>query len=49
MAAGTRSAVWSDYADDVRGRALPGGHFLAEECPDEVLAELEPFLAGQGG
>ena len=37
--------VWWGYADDVRGRALPGGHFLAEECPDEVMAELEPFLA----
>jgi haloacetate dehalogenase len=37
--------VWWGYADDVRGRALPGGHFLAEECPDDVMAELEPFLA----
>jgi haloacetate dehalogenase len=41
--------VWSEYAVDVRGRALPGGHFLAEECPDDVLSELEPFLAGQPG
>ena len=37
--------VWWGYADDVRGRELPGGHFLAEELPAEVLAELEPFLA----
>ena len=32
-------------ADDVRGRALPGGHYLAEECPDELTEELERFLA----
>ncbi|MDQ3105094.1 MAG: alpha/beta hydrolase [Actinomycetota bacterium] len=36
--------VWRDYADDVRGTALSGGHFLVEEAPDQVLAELEPFL-----
>lgn len=30
---------------NVRGRALPGGHYLAEECPDAVLAEWQPFLA----
>jgi haloacetate dehalogenase len=41
--------VWWGYADDVVGRALPGGHFLAEECPADVLAELEPFLAGRRG
>ncbi|HET7825302.1 MAG TPA: alpha/beta hydrolase [Anaeromyxobacter sp.] len=28
----------------VEGRALPCGHFLAEEVPDETLAELERFL-----
>ncbi len=38
--------VWRGYADDVRGRALAGGHFLVEEAPDAVLAELGPFLAG---
>ena len=37
--------VWWGYADDVRGSELPGGHFLAEECPGEVLAALLPFLA----
>jgi len=36
--------VWWSYADDVRGGELPGGHFLAEECPDEVLSALLPFL-----
>ncbi len=37
-------AVWRDKARDVRGRALPCGHFLAEEAPGETLAELRAFL-----
>jgi len=37
-------AVWHDYATEVQGRALPAGHFLAEECPDETVAELLAFL-----
>jgi haloacetate dehalogenase len=40
-------AVWSAQANDVRGRALDCGHFLAEERPGEVAAELEGFL-GRG-
>ena len=33
-------------ADDVRSAVIPGtGHFLAEESPDELLAELAAFLA----
>ena len=31
-------------ARDVRGRALPSGHFLAEEVPDETLSELLAFF-----
>ena len=30
---------------DVRGKALPSGHFIAEEAPELLLAELLPFLA----
>jgi haloacetate dehalogenase len=37
--------TWRRWADDVRGRALDCGHFLAEEQPDEVAAELRTFLA----
>jgi haloacetate dehalogenase len=37
-------AVWRDYAGDVRGRALPAGHFLAEEQPEETAEELLAFL-----
>nr|HQV09106.1 alpha/beta hydrolase [Thauera sp.] len=37
--------VWGEYADDVRGAPVPGGHFLPEESPDEVLRQLLPFLS----
>ncbi|WP_163509948.1 alpha/beta fold hydrolase [Fodinicola acaciae] len=37
--------VWRDYADDVRGRAIAdAGHFLVEQQPADVLAEIEAFL-----
>jgi len=36
---------WRAVAADVRGRALPCGHYLAEEVPDETRAELERFFA----
>jgi len=38
-------ATWRERADNVSGKALPGGHFLAEEVPDQTLAELKAFLA----
>lgn len=38
-------ALWRERAADVRGHALPGGHYLAEECPQEVLAAWRPFFA----
>lgn len=37
-------ALWRERATDVRGHALPGGHYLAEECPDLVADELERFF-----
>jgi haloacetate dehalogenase len=37
-------SVWQEYADDVRGTALPTGHFLPEEAPDLVLKALAGFL-----
>jgi len=36
---------WRDSASEVSGRALPCGHFLPEECPEETLAELTSFFA----
>ena len=38
--------VWRGYASDVRGKALPCGHFLAEESPVETAEEVLPFLKG---
>ena len=37
-------ALWRERAADVRGHALPGGHYLAEELPGEVADELERFF-----
>jgi haloacetate dehalogenase len=37
-------ASWRERAADVRGKPLPGRHFLPEEAPDETLAELQVFL-----
>ena len=37
-------SVWRQYAVDVRGHALPTGHFLPEEAPDLVSAALRKFL-----
>jgi haloacetate dehalogenase len=37
-------AIWREWADDVTGRALDCGHYVAEERPDETLAELRAFF-----
>ncbi|MBX9992784.1 alpha/beta fold hydrolase [Phreatobacter oligotrophus] len=37
-------ALWRQRAVEVSGRALPGGHYLAEELPEEVAGELEAFF-----
>ena len=37
-------AVWCERAVKVGGKALPCGHFLAEEAPEETLTELKIFL-----
>ena len=37
-------SVWQQYAPDVRGNALPVGHFLPEEAPDLVTAALRDFF-----
>lgn len=41
--------VWREYADDVRGQAVPGGHFLPEESPQDTTRLLLAFLDGAGG
>ncbi len=37
--------VWRERALDVCGRGLDCGHFIPEERPDDLLAELLPFLS----
>ena len=36
--------IWRGWADDVRGRALPCGHYLPEESPEETYSELHSFF-----
>ncbi len=36
--------IWRERARDVHGKALPCGHFLAEEAPTETVTELLNFL-----
>ncbi|MGO4665836.1 alpha/beta fold hydrolase [Bosea sp. 2RAB26] len=37
-------ALWRQRAQNVQGRPLPGGHYLAEEIPDLVAAEFTAFF-----
>ena len=39
---------WREVAKDVRGKGLECGHFLPEEKPAEVLAEMRRFLRTAG-
>jgi haloacetate dehalogenase len=38
-------AEWRRVAADVRGHALPCGHYIAEEAPEALLEAALPFLA----
>jgi haloacetate dehalogenase len=40
--------VWRGYANDVRGKPIDAGHFLAEEKPEETARELVRFLEEEG-
>jgi len=41
--------VWPLYASDIRGaKALPSGHYLSEEAPEETYKALRQFfVAGE--
>ena len=39
-------SVWRERAEDVRGRPLDCGHFLAEEAPEETAAEILGLIDG---
>lgn len=36
--------LWQDAADNVTGRAVDSGHYIAEEAPEVVLAEAQAFF-----
>jgi haloacetate dehalogenase len=37
--------VWARYASDIHGaKALPCGHYLSEEAPEETYQELREFF-----
>lgn len=38
------TSTWKEKATDVRGKAMPCGHSPQEECPEELLAAIMPFL-----
>jgi len=42
--AGGPLAVWRAWANDVRGKALDGGHFFPEEIPQRTAEELIEFF-----
>jgi haloacetate dehalogenase len=37
-------AVWKELGSNVSGKAIPAGHFLAEENPHAVVEEVTKFL-----
>jgi haloacetate dehalogenase len=41
-------ALWSGWADDVRGAGIDSGHHVAEEAPEATAAELASFWAEVG-
>jgi haloacetate dehalogenase len=42
--AGGPLAIWRDWAEDVSGHAMAGGHFFAEQCPEETVRVLRAFF-----
>jgi haloacetate dehalogenase len=38
-------AEWRQVAEDVQGKAVPGGHYVPEEAPELLLEETLKFLA----
>src|SRR5437764_963495 len=43
--AGGPLALWRDWADEVVGGPLPGGHFFPEEIPDKTADALGRFFS----
>ncbi|WP_137392486.1 alpha/beta fold hydrolase [Rhodoligotrophos defluvii] len=45
---GTPLDIWRQWAPAATGAAIAAGHFLAEEAPAAVLAQLLPFFKDKG-
>jgi haloacetate dehalogenase len=41
-------AAWREWCSDLRGAGIDSGHFVAEENPQALIAELMPFLESHG-
>src|SRR3546814_9626966 len=39
--------AWAEWADDLRGFAVPTGHYPAEQRPDLILDAFQAFFAGR--
>ena len=39
-------ALWRDWADDVTGYPLKGGHFFPEAAPEQTADALRRFFSG---
>ena len=39
--------AWVDRLTDMRGQAMPGGHFFIDQYPEETAQALMAFLSGQ--
>ena len=44
--AGGPLAIWRNWAHDVRGHAVEGGHFFPEAQPEETAGALGRFFSG---
>lgn len=38
--------TWRERASNVKGKPIPGGHFMAEEKSEILLPEFKAFLDG---
>jgi haloacetate dehalogenase len=46
QSAGGPLAIWRQWAPQVTGRAIAGGHFFPEQNPEETIAALHGFFSG---
>lgn len=42
-------ATWREVCENATGQAVPGGHFLPEEAPDETKLAIQAFLRDEEG